>query len=59
MTTRRNPEERLRQQLDELEALIANWEQTNDPHSTWMLYLLREAAELGRLKLKKLERENP
>ena len=49
---------RLKEKNAELEALIAKWAHANDPESKWMLHLLREALEVGRLKLKKGERDS-
>ncbi|WP_303905951.1 hypothetical protein [Thiohalomonas denitrificans] len=51
--------ERLKEKNAELEVLIAKWAHANDPESKWMLYLLRETLEMGRIQLKNLTRENP
>ncbi len=50
--------ERLKEKNAELEALITRWARANEPESKWMLYLLREALEMGRLKLRKAERDS-
>ncbi len=49
---------RLKARIADLEGLIQKWAYANDPESKWMLYLLREALEMGRLKLRRVEREN-
>ncbi|WP_303905964.1 hypothetical protein [Thiohalomonas denitrificans] len=51
--------ERLKEKNAELEALITRWAQANEPESKWMLYLLREALEMGQIKLKKLKWDDP
>ena len=48
---KREEVERLTAKIADLEALIEKWAHANDPESKWMLYLLREALEMGRLKL--------
>ena len=47
--------ERLKAKIAELEELIARWERPYDPESKWMLYLLREALEMGRIQLTRTE----
>ncbi|MFA5531363.1 MAG: hypothetical protein WDA11_11920 [Thiohalomonadaceae bacterium] len=45
----------LREHVAELERLIAECEKANDPESKWVLYLLREALEMGRIQLGEAE----
>ncbi len=47
---------RLKAKIVDLEVLVEKWAHANDPESKWMLYLLREALEMGRLKLRAMER---
>lgn len=45
----------LQEHIAELERLIAGCEQANDREAKLMLYLLREALEIGRMQLRRTE----
>ncbi len=49
---------RLKARIADVEALIAKWERINDPESKWMLFLLREAVEMGRIRLREQVRSH-
>lgn len=49
--------DRIKAKIADLEGLIAKWAHANDPESKWMLYLVREALDMGRLCLAKFERD--
>lgn len=51
MAAENTEKKHLQEHLAELERLITKCEEANDPDSRWVLYLLREALEMGRIKL--------